>query len=381
MGSANGDRSQNRRKKRRGEQPLTPTAAGAMLSEARVGLGIELAEVHDRTGISSRNLEALESGEVQHFSEPSAAAVAMRRYAELVGLDPEPLIGSLSSGVLALAGAPSTGAPSVGSPSTGAPSVGAPSVGSPSTGLPSPGAPDVAAPSWRPVPPSEQSGHLRRYDGDQSHLHSFTQTAQVPAVGGVGGSPGSPYPGISAFAGGYAPSRRRRKAPLALRLFTWLVLFLLVVGAAGLGVDHYKPQWLRDIHVLRDTGRSAPGPISHTAVTSPPSTSTTLPPAVTSRPAGVGTVDVNVGASNYSIFVATFGSCWVEAQTPLGANPLINRTLQPGQTATIPVSGGQVTLQLGSLSALIKIQVGGQTVAGWSLRPNAVPFYVNFTSS
>jgi hypothetical protein len=363
VGSANGDRSQNRRKKRRGEKPLTPTAAGAMLSEARKGLGIELAEVHDRTGISWRNLEALESGEVRHFSEPSAAAVAMRRYAELVGLDPEPLIGSLASPVLALAGAPS-----VGTPSAGAPSVGAPLVG--------------AEPSWGPVPSSEQSGHLRRYYGDQSNLHSFTQTAQVPAVGGSGWPSGAPYPGVPGFAGGYAHSRRRRKAPLGLRLFTWLVLLLLLVGAAGLGVDHYKPQWLRDIHVLRDTGRSAAsGPTSHTKVTPPSSTSTTLPAVVTSRPAGIGTVDVKVGASSYSIFIVTFNSCWVEAQTPLNANPLINRTLQPGQTATIPVSGGPVRLQLGSLSALIKVQVGGQTVANWSLRPNAVPFYVNFTSS
>lgn len=369
MGSANGDRSQNRRKKRRGEQPLTPTAAGAMLSDARVGLGIELAEVHDRTGISSRNLEALESGEVQHFSEPSAAAMAMRRYAELVGLDPEPLIGSLSSGVLAHAGAPSVGAPSVGLPSAEAPSV----------GLPYAGAALVAGePSWRPATSAEQSGHLRKYYGDQSHLHSFTQTAQVPAVGGSSGWGGSPYPG---FAGGYAPSRRRRKAPLALRLFTWLVLFLLVVGAAGLGVDHYKAQWLRDIHVLRDNGRSASRPTSHKKVTSPPSTSTTVHAVVTSRPAGVGTVDVKVSTPNYSIFIATSGSCWVEARTALGANPLLNKTLLAGQTATIPVSGSPVALQFGSLSALIKVQVGGQTVAGWSLKPDAVPFYINFTSS
>ncbi len=347
MDSANGDRSQNRRKKRRREQALTPTAAGVMLREARESLGIELAEVHDRTGISWRNLEALESGEAQHFSEPSAAAVAMRRYAELVGLDPDPLIASLATPVMVLAGAPSVG----------------------------------RGPLLEPGPVSEQSGHLRRYYGDPSHLNSFTQTAQVPAVGGPSGQPGSPYGYPAGGGGGYPPPRRRRKAPLGLRLLTWLVLFLLIVGAAGLGVDHYKPQWLRDIHVLKSTGHSASTrPTSPTKVTKPTSPTVTIP-IVTTRSAGVGTSDVKVGASSYSIVVSTFNFCWVEAQTPLNANPLIDRTLQPGQTATIPVTGGPVTLELGSLAAMIKVQVNGQIVTGWSLRPDAVPIQVNFTSS
>jgi cytoskeleton protein RodZ len=344
--SANGDRSQNRRKKRRREPSLTPAAAGAILREERERLGIELAEVHDRTGISWRNLEAIESGEVQHFSEPSAAAVAMRRYSELVGLDPDPLIASLSSPVMALAGAPSVG--------TG-----------PSRGL---------------APAPEEAGHLRRYYGDHSHLNSFTQTAQVPAVGGLVGSQGAPYGGTPSAGGSYQPPRRRRKAPLGLRLLTWLVLFLLLVGAAGLGVDHYKPQWLRDIHVIKSTAHLASPPTtSHTKVI-PPTTQPTAP-VITAQATGVGTTAVKVDASSYSIVVSTFNYCWVEAQTPLNANPLIDKTLQPGQTASIPVTGDPVTLELGSLAALIKVEVNGQVVTGWSLRPNAVPFQVDFTSS
>jgi hypothetical protein len=378
VGSANGDRSQNRRKKRRGEQPLTPTAAGAMLSEARVRLGIELSEVHDRTGISLRNLEALESGEVQHFSDPSAAAVAMRRYADLVDLDPEPLIGSLASPELALAGAPSVGSRAIGSRATGSRATGSRATGSRTGGNRAVGAPSTgsslvgSAPSWGPAPASDQDGHLRRFYGDQSHLHSFTQTAEVPAVG-RGGGPG--------LAGGYVPPRRRRKAPLGLRLLTWLVLILLIAGGAGLGVYPYKPQWLRDIHVLRDDGRVTASGKTHTKTTTAPTTSTTEPPVVTSQAAGVGIVNVKVGAANYSVVVSTFNWCWVKASTSLSANPLLNQTLQPGQTASIPVSGTPVTLELGSLAALIKVKIGGQTVATWSLRPNAVPFQVNFTSS
>ena len=228
---ANGDRATSRRSKRRADKLLTPAEAGEMLRNARAQLGIELLEVHDRTGISWRNLEALETGEVQRFSDPAAAAVAMRRYAELVSLEPEPLVKSVTSPVLALAGAPSGGA---------------------------------NAGSWAPGPTTpDASGHLRRYYGDQSHLGSFTQTAQVPAVGGwtSGQANGAAQPGGPP--NGHRAPRRRPKAPWALRFMMWFVLFLLLVGVAGISINHYKPQWLRDIHVLasspKPTVPSSPG--------------------------------------------------------------------------------------------------------------------------
>ena len=222
VGSANGDRSENRRKKRRGEQPLTPTAAGAMLAEARVRLGIELSEVNDRTGISRRNLEALESGEVQHFSDPSAAAVAMRRYADLVDLDPEPLIGSLASPVLALAGAPSAGAPPVGSRTAGSRTGGNRAIGAPSKGSPAVG----PAPSWGPTPGVSRTDicagstgtsptstrSLRplrfRPSGEEAARGSQADTlppAESPAQG-------SSRPATSHLVRPHPPDRRRRRA-------------------------------------------------------------------------------------------------------------------------------------------------------------------------
>jgi hypothetical protein len=166
-----------------------------------------------------------------------------------------------------------------------------------------------------------------------------------------------------------------------LRLLTWFVLLLVAVGGAGLAADHYKPQWLRDIHVLKTKGGHSGPPRSTSRTTLTPPTSAPKAPLVVTAPAGVGTTDVKVGAPSFSIVVSTSSYCWVEAQTPLNANPLIDRTLQPGQTASIPVTGGSVTLELGSLSALIRLQVDGEFVTDWYLKPTAVPYRVNFASS
>ena len=347
---ANGDRATSRRK-RRADKLLTPTEAGEMLRNARAQLGIELLEVHDRTGISWRNLEALETGEVQRFSDPAAAAVAMRRYAELVSLEPEPLVRSVTSPVLALAGAPSGGA---------------------------------NAGSWAPGPTApDASGHLRRYYGDQSHLGSFTQTAQVPAVGGwsSGQANGAAQPG-GPLNGHQAP-RRKPKAPWALRFMMWFVLFLLLVGVAGISINHYKPQWLRDIHVLasapKPTVPSSPGTHNQSPPTS--KTTTTKPSAslVTTSQIGIGTASVKVGAPDYTVVVATSNLCWVDVWTPGSVNSLVNRTLTAGQTVSIPITGGPVSVKLGALAAGISVKIDGKTVSGWTLRPNAVPFVATFT--
>jgi hypothetical protein len=348
---ANGDRSTSRRSKRRADRLLTPAEAGEMLRNARSSLGIELPEVHDRTGISWRNLEALESGEIQRFSDPAAASVAVRRYAELVQIDPEPLVRSVTTPVLALSG--------------------------------------VSAPgnaSWASGPAeTEASGHLRRYYGDHSHLRSFTQTAQVPAVGSGASGPGTGSVHVDGPYGSYEAPRRKRKAPWLLRFMIWFVLFLLLVGVAGISINHYKPQWLRDIHVLASSPRTSVSgsnsnhnhnkPATHTSTTEPATA------VVTTSQHGIGSATVKVGTSVYDVVVATTNSCWVEAQTPGSVNPLINRTLTAGQTVTIPVTGGQVSVELGALAARLTVEIGGKTVAAWSLRPNAVPFVATFTNS
>ena len=363
MGSANGDKSSSARKKRRRAQELTPGGAGEMLRSAREQVGIDLAEVHDRTGISWRNLEALESGDVQRFSNPSAAAVAMRRYAELVDLDPVPLVASLTRSDYALAGAPAKGGSSTGSRSRSRHAVGT-----------------HDGTSWAPTAEPNESGHLRNHFYDDSHLRSFTQTAQVPAVrGGYNGA--GPIP--TQYRG-----RFKRKAPLPLRILTWLLLLLIVVGAGGIAVDHYEPQWLRKAHILKSTSPKTHGSSSSKtgkskSTGSKSSSSTTIPPAglVRTTSTGIGEASVNVAASNYTIVVTASNACWVDAHDQTSVNPLVNRTLEAGQTVSIPVTGGQMTVELGAAAGTLFVEVGGQRVSGWSLKPNAVPFVTTFTGS
>jgi len=346
LGSANGDRSASRRKKRRGAETLTPTGAGEMLREARERLGIDLAEVHDRTGISWRNLEALESGDIQRFSDLASASVAMKRYADLVSVDPAPLIKSLEAPVPAYAG------------------------GSGGPGKSRGG-------SAASQPDAEPSGHLRRYAGDQGDLRSFTQTAEVPVVGG-GGGPGFYGDGPG---GRYRHVAKRRKAPLGLRLLTWVVLLLLLVGGAGLGIYKYKPQWLRDIHVLKSTAHSAAPSTTHHHVKTHPKTPTTSVPPVKTTQMGVGSATVNVSVANYTVVVTASNPCWIEAQVPISAKPLINQVVVAGQSVSIPVTGGQLALHLGSVSATITIKIGGRLIALWDLRPDAIPFVATFTNT
>jgi Helix-turn-helix domain len=341
VGGANGDRSAGRRKKRRGGRALSPGAAGEQLRTARERAGIDLAEVHDRTGISWRNLEALESGDTQRFSG-SAATIAVRRYAELVSLDPDPLVKAFATPAYALAGSP------------------------------------AGETSWLTAPGAASSGHLRRYDPDHSHLRSFTQTAPVPTTPAAAGDPSAP--GRQA-----PPARRRKKAPWPLRFFTWLALLLLLVGTAGLVVDKYKPQWLRDIHVLKlaaSPPRSTRDSRSRSHLPSA-KTAPAHPGPVTTTTTGFGSVDVKVAASTYTVVVTTSDLCWVKASTPLDVNPIVDKTLTAGQSVSVKMTSTvtQLTFELGSVAADFTVQIAGRTVRGWSLHPDSFPFYATFSSN
>jgi hypothetical protein len=173
---------------------------------------------------------------------------------------------------------------------------------------------------------------------------------------------------------------------LPLRLLTWAVVILLVAGGAGLAVYHYKPQWLRQIHVLKDHPAQATPKGKPKHPTSSTTTSTTNPAddpsLISTTNTGTGTVNVTVATPNYTIVVTASNLCWVRAQTGLNSNPVVNTTLQPLQSVSIPVTGGaQTMLKLGALAAQITVEVGGTTVSSWSLKPNAVPFVVTFTGS
>jgi len=81
--------------------------------------------------------------------------------------------------------------------------------------------------------------------------------------------------------------RRRRRGQFVLRLAVWTLGILVVLGAAGLAADHWRPHWLTSLHIpgVHTTGdTSTPTTTSsHTSSTAPPiySVATTSPTAVT----------------------------------------------------------------------------------------------------
>jgi len=177
VATASGEAPARRRRGRGRKQPSTPTEVGTSLLRARQAMGLGLADVRDRTGVSVAVLEALETGDLSQAPSLDGARTGLRRYADLVGLDGDALARSLDPywGPAALVGA--TGGAGPTAPGSGSGSGSSSSSGSvldPSTG-------------------AGFAGHLRRYPGEGAHLQAFTQTAEVPSVGSPRGAGDDPY--------------------------------------------------------------------------------------------------------------------------------------------------------------------------------------------
>ena len=345
MATAAGDRATRRRGGRRQRSEPTPTDVGGDLKAARDALGITLEEVHDRTGVSRPQLEALEVGELTRFPDRRSLVVAVRRYADLVQLPAEALAAVAERRWAAeVALSASSGATSALSP--GGPGYG----GSP-------------------------TGHLSRYPGDGAHLRAFTQTAEVPQVGGWSGHATN---GHTSYVGtGGLPAITRpvvvRPAPYALRMLVWVTAGLLAVGLAGVAVHHWRPKWLAEADLVHHVRVPKPG------------TPFTLPPphvqTITQTSSGPGSAAITVRASQYAVVVAAWQPCWVQAETPLSFTPSFNQTLATGQSHTFDSGDGQLTLHLGASFVTIEVEVGNKVVPGWVFKPSSAPFVINFTST
>ncbi|HTZ10211.1 MAG TPA: helix-turn-helix transcriptional regulator [Acidimicrobiales bacterium] len=366
MATATGDRT-TRRRGRRQLGPTTPAALGSALREAREASTVTLAEVHDRAGVPWQQLEALEGGDLSLFPDQDAAVVAVRRYADLVGLDAD----QLGAAVTRFWGTAAAGFPELPQGDTGKRR-------------------RDRRRTFAEGGPAPTTEHLRRYPGDGTHLRAFTQTDQVPgvrrvdvAVGGAGDPAGQfTSTGVFPTTSGWAPPPRR-PLPVVLGVAIWCTLVLLVVGAAGLAVHHWRPQWLVDIRVEHVPSHTPTTVATQGAGTG--SSPTTVPKhssPVTLTSNGVASASVSVHAATYSVVVAANGGpVWVRGTVPQAFAPVVNETLPAGQDATIPAGNGQLTLSLGSSYALVAVQIDGKTAPGFLFKPSAAPYVMNFTSS
>jgi len=345
VATAAGDRATRRRGGRRQQPEPTPTDVGGELKAARDARGITLEEVHDRTGVSRPQLEALEVGDLVRFPDRRSLVIAVRRYADLVEL-PADALGAEAERRWA-----AEVLPSATSGVTSALSPGGPGYG----GTP--------------------TGHLSRYPGDGAHLRAFTQTAEVPQVGGWSGYATA---GHMSFTGtGSLPAIARpvvvRPAPYALRVLVWVTAGLLALGLVGVAVHHWRPKWLAEADLVHHVRVPRPG------------TPFTLPPphlqTITQTSSGPGSAAITVRAAQYAVVVGAWQPCWVQAESPQSFTPLFNQTLATGQSHTFDSADGQLTLHLGASFVTIEVEIANKVVPGWTFRPSSAPFVINFTSA
>lgn len=345
MASAGGERSARRRGKRAARLE-TPQDLGVALRKAREDKGVGLPELHDRTGLTMSYLEALEDGDLLRFPDERAASIAVRRYGEVLQLDVQRLQGVVhenwKAGVVQAGNSPTAAA-------------------------------------WAQKtsgPGATSTGHLTRFPGDRSHLEAFTQTAEtVPVRGGARAKPGGDmltgaYPAVPPLR--IRPARRR--PPLILRLTLWTTLALIVVGGAGLAIDHWRPQLLKDIHVLS----GPPAKKSHSSQGQ--GSSTQAPQLVSSTSTGPSSEQMTVKAANYQVVVKALAPAWIEVSSPASSSPLFENTLQTGEQQAFDSTNGALTVEFGGAQAISAVEIDGHAVANSLFKPPVVPFTLNFKS-
>ncbi|HXQ74980.1 MAG TPA: helix-turn-helix domain-containing protein [Acidimicrobiales bacterium] len=348
---AGSERATRRRSVRR-QRGSSPFPFGPELRQARQRLGLGLDGVQDRTGVRAFYLEALEEGDLTRLPDEKTALIAVRRYAEILGLDAAPMtqiVGERWHTVGATRTPELVGATRA-TPRDAGDSAVVPAVG----------------------------GHLSRYPGDTSHLRAFTQTAQVPQVTATTSTvrPSLP-PGLRFDSTDSLPVTRRRPdpypVPMALRVAVWTTVVLLVLSGAAIGVHHWRPAWLAKIHLVAGAGATHPAP-------GPPAVRP-HGPVVTETASGPLAATVTVRSPVYQVVVATQAPCWLHVSSPASFAPLFSSTVPAGTTKTFTSGNGQLSVELGASHVTVTVQVLGKTIPGWVLKPTSAPLVVNFRSA
>lgn len=330
-----------------------PTTVGGRLRQAREERGLDLLAVHDRLGRPITQIEALEWGDMEALPDEALAISTLRRYATLLGLDEDVLTADFRA---ERADAPVTRA------TAAVTSV-------------------VAAVTTGP-----------------DHLRAFTETGEVPQVGGrvtsaagvsgtydysvsagppTGTFPVVPRADLRKSRRQVARARRRMRAPAFLKVVTWIAAVLVLVVAAGYVLLSVRPRVLANAHILR----VAPAGSAATGGPSGSSTGTTTPAshqAFPVQPAGStgSSADYTVATSKFTVVVATSGPCWVQVTSSSSAVPLVSG-VQPGAKVLSYPAVGTMTVEVGSSAVLVGVTIKGKSA--FTDAPKVAPFTYTFT--
>jgi hypothetical protein len=379
---------------RRGDARSAPATIPDMakaLRRARTRQGFRLEDVSARTGLPLEQLQALETGAVAHIPDRVAIVRTLHRYADHLGLpgdrfalsmvDQWPTTIDRPTAVVAVGPLPGTPAvPWPASPDltaatatrsldtdvvpvvapaspappeppataalTGTFLAGTGLVGPPSgPGVPRPPLPEPTAPAT---------------DGAYRPASVAADTGVVPA-----------YPSPS----GARARPRQPRTPLGLRVLVGVAAVAVLVGVAGLLVDHYEPHWLRDLGITHGGPPSSQGtPSGH-----PPTSQGTSQPSFAVASSTAGSATLAVGSLAFTTVVtAVGGAAWVEGTASGKTSPTFAGVLPPGGTHAFSAQHALVVM-VGSVAAHLAISVQGRTVGTYT--PAAAPFTVTVQST
>ena len=339
-----------------GELASEPESVGTQLRRARNERGLDLLAVHDRLGRPITQLEALETGDTAALSDEALAVSTLRRYATFLGLDGDALADQYAVERASVTAVPVTRSPV------------------PVTSV-------VAAVTTGP-----------------DHLRAFTETGEVPQVGGrvtsaagtsgnydyavsvgppTGTFPVVPRADLRKGRRQVARARRRMRAPTGLRVVTWIAAILVLVVAAGFVLLSARPQMLANAHILRT---APPGSVAAggqgtglASVAAPPKNHQAFPV----QPTGSTTTSASytVATTKYNVVVATSGPCWVQITSSSSPVPLISGVQPAAKVLTYPADG-TMTVEVGSSAVLVGITIKGKTA--FTDTPKAIPYTFTF---
>ncbi len=328
-------------------------SVGTQLRQAREERGLDLLSVHDRLGRPITQIEALEYDDHAALPDEALAVSTLRRYATFLGLDGDALHAQWSAERLAEVDSSTRAVAAV-------------------TNV-------VAAVTTGP-----------------DHLRAFTETGEVPQVGGrvtsasgasgnydykvstgppTGTFPVVPRSDLRRSRRSVAKARRRMKAPRWLKFLTWLAAFLVLVVAAGWILLSAKPSTLADIHVLRvvHPGAASAASGGSTSGSTTPQSHQTFPVQPTgSSPSGAS---FTVATPKFDVVVATSGRCWVQVTSSSSAVPLISGVQDGSQVLTFPAQG-TMTVEVGSSAVIVGVKIKGKSA--FTDAPKTVPFTYTF---
>ncbi len=329
------------------EETNSAKEIGRQLREAREERGLDLLAVHDRLSRPITQLESLENGDLASLPDQALALSTLRRYAAFLGLDGDTLALQM---IDAWSSVPAPAVPSDGVAVTSV----------------------VAAVTTGP-----------------DHLRAFTQTGQVPRVGGMStatvggygydvatGPPTGTFPVVPKqelkdSKKAVAKARRRLRAPSSLKAATWIVGGLLVAVIVGFGFYLLKPQTLASAHILRVVepggGSSAPaggGGGVHQPAPVVPVSATTQSSSYT------------VNTRDFTVDILTSGECWVQVTSSESTTPLLVG-VQPAHKGLAFPAQGTMTVQVGSSAVVVGVSINGKNA--FFDAPKSTPYTYTFT--